>query len=202
MHKTFHAKAVAGRRLSALAAALAALAPPSARILDVGCGDGALARRLMDLRADLEIKGIDVLDRRPTQIPVDIFDGRTIPFGERSFDFVMFVDVLHHTENPAALLAEAVRVAGRGIILKDHLREGFLAGPTLRLMDWFANAPLGVALPYNYWTKSQWNAAFDALDLRPAVWRTRLGLYPFPASLVFERSLHFATLARIGPERE
>lgn len=201
LHKSLHAKTVIARRVSALAGVLAALAPPSARILDVGCGDGAIDKRLMEMRPDLEIRGIDVMDRRPAHIPVDIFDGRHIPFDRRSFDCVMLIDVLHHTDDPQALLVEAVRVAGHGIIVKDHLLQGFLAGPTLRFMDWFGNAPHGVALPYNYWTRIQWEGAFDALGLRPAVWQTRLGLYPFPANLLFERSLHFATLAQVPPPR-
>jgi hypothetical protein len=58
-------------------------------------------------------------------------------------------------------------------------------------MDWVGNARHGVALPYNYWPRSKWLDAFNDLDLRLNVWKEDLGLYPWPANLVFERSLHF-----------
>ena len=46
----------------------------------------------------------------------------------------------------------------------------------------------------------QWQWAYAALELRVIENRTRLGLYPWPASLVFERGLHFmAVLQR--PDR-
>jgi hypothetical protein len=110
---------------------------------------------------------------------------------------VTFVDVLHHTDDPMVLLREAVRVTRRTVVIKDHDRSGLLAAPTLRLMDRVGNARFGVHLPYTYWPRRRWLEAFDVLDLRVTVWETRLGLYPWPAVLVFGRSLHFlARLAR------
>ena len=52
----------------------------------------------------------------------------------------MLVDVLHHTDDPGILLSEARRVTRRAVVLKDHTRD-YMAGATLRLMDWGANAP-------------------------------------------------------------
>ena len=79
-----------------------------------------------------------------------LFDGKTIPFEDNSFDLVMFVDVLHHAEDPASLLAEAARVSRKYLLLKDHVRTGLVGKWTLRLMDWFGNAQHNVVLPYNY----------------------------------------------------
>ena len=62
---------------------------------------------------------------------------------------------------PRQLLREAVRVARRGLLIKDHTLTGFLAGPTLRLMDRVGNQRHGVALPYNYWTQQQWLRNFE-----------------------------------------
>ena len=42
-------------------------------------------------------------------------------------------------------------MAARGIVLKDHTRNGLFSGSTLRFMDWVGNARHGVRLPYNYW---------------------------------------------------
>lgn len=196
---TVHERLVHSRRVRVLANRLADLIPHGARVLDVGCGDGTADRLIMDQRPDLSIEGIEVLVRPTTQVSVKPFDGTTIPHPDESFDLVMFVDVLHHTDDPMILLREAARV-GKMILIKDHFREGLLARPTLRLMDWVGNAHHGVALPYNYWSRPQWTTAFDQLGLKIGEINETLGLYPAPASWFFERGLHF--VARIDPRDE
>jgi hypothetical protein len=109
----------------------------------------------------------------------------------------LIVNVLHHTDDPTWLLREAARVARGAVVVKDHLLEGFLAGPILGFMDWVSNAPHGVALPYNYWTFEQWSAAFDEIGLEVGEWREDLGQYSWPLSVVFGRRLHF--MARLIP---
>jgi len=192
-----HGKLVFNRRIHVLAKWLAEEIPRGAMVLDVGCGDGNIAQLLLEARPDIQIEGIDVSVRPTTHIPVTQFDGKTIPFPDKSFDTVMFVDVLHHTNDPTVLLAEARRVARAAVILKDHCRDGVLANSTLRLMDWVGNAHHGVVLPYNYWREAQWRETFEKLALAPASWNARLGLYGFPFFLVFDRKLHF--IARLLP---
>lgn len=188
---SLHRDLVFNRRTRVLSRHLAEAIPPGARVLDVGCGDGTIAQMIGELQPDLTLQGVDIMVRPETAIPVRAFDGTTLPYDDGSFEVVQFCDVLHHTEDPTVLLKEARRVARRAIVLKDHTRDGLLAGATLRLMDWVGNAPHGVVLPYNYWPEARWRAAFQELGLRPAAWITELGLYPPPASWVFERSLHF-----------
>jgi SAM-dependent methyltransferase len=187
----FHQTVVYSRRLQVLAQRLSALLPPGTNILDVGTGDGQLATRIARLRPDVRLTGVDVLVRPHTAIPVVPFDGAHLPFPDDSFDVVMFVDVLHHTEDPMVMLREAARVSRRLLVIKDHTRNGLLAGPTLRLMDWVGNARHGVALPYNYWPERRWREAFDELNGRVESWNGKLGLYGYGLSLLFDRSLHF-----------
>ena len=186
-----HGKIVHTRRVRVLAERLAPLFPRGAAVLDVGCGDGLLAKLIGELRPDLTLEGIDVLVREGTHVPVRAFDGRHIESAEKSYDAVMFVDVLHHTDDPEILLTEAVRVARQCLIIKDHTRNGLLAGLTLRFMDWVGNARYGVALPYNYLSRLQWLAIARELGLMIAQWNDRLQLYPWWARWVFERKLHF-----------
>jgi SAM-dependent methyltransferase len=185
-----HDNLVLGRRVKVLADHLSGLTPTGARLLDVGCGDGNIDVLLMQKRPDIHIEGIDVLLRPSSRIPVRFFDGAQIPYPDASFDVAMFVDVLHHTEDPLVLLKEAARVA-RNIVIKDHLREGFLSNTTLRFMDWVGNAHHGVVLPYNYWSRARWEGAFSQLDLSVAEIKCSLGLYPGPAHWFFDRGLHF-----------
>ncbi|SRR6266545_3659106 len=191
-----HEKYSYNRRINTLSEHLAEVIPPGARTLDVGCGDGQVAHLIMQKRPDVEIKGIDVLIRPHTRIPVAEFDGQVIPYAKGDFDVVMFNDVLHHTSDPMVLLREAVRVAGTAIVLKDHTRDGILAGMTLKFMDRVGNARHGVALPCNYWTEQQWLKAFETLGLCITTWKRDLRLYPRWADVVCGRSLHF--IARLN----
>ncbi len=186
-----HSKSVHTRRVNKLCEHLSDLIPHGSSVLDVGCGDGLLSSLIMQKRTNIKLSGVDVLVRSDAKIPVAEFDGESIPFQDKSFDIVMFVDVLHHTDNPEILLREAVRVANHAIVIKDHTRNGFLAYPTLRFMDWVGNAKHNVALPYNYWSAQQWTNALNSLNLQTEVWIKDLGLYPKPADWIFGRSLHF-----------
>jgi SAM-dependent methyltransferase len=185
-----HGRAVLTRRVRVLGEEIAALLPPNARVLDIGSGDGSVAATVQRARDDVQMTGIDVLVRPDTEISIAPFDGSHVPYDDGSFDAVTLVDVLHHTHDPSELLAEAARVAPTAVIVKDHLAEGLLARPTLRAMDWVGNAHYGVALPYNYWSERQWHDAFTRLDISVDREITRLGLYPRPASWLFERRLH------------
>lgn len=191
-----HGAAVFGRRVQVIADHLAPFLPADARVLDIGCGDGSVAAAVMERRPDVEIRGIDVLIRPTTHIPVERYDGVTVPHPDSSFDAVMFVDVLHHTDGAAAVLAEAARVSSGPIVVKDHVVQGVLARPTLRLMDWVGNAGHGVRLPYNYLSRAEWLAVLDEVGLEIVGEERSLGLYPPPASWLFDRGLHMVWALR------
>jgi SAM-dependent methyltransferase len=193
-----HGHYIHDRRSQILSRYLADTLPQNFRILDVGCGDGLLANFISQNRPDLTLRGIDPLVRDHTYIPVNRFDGHVIPYEDGSFDGVMFVDVLHHTTDPMVLLREAARVARETIVIKDHALEGLFAGLTLRFMDKIGNARHGVSLPHNYWPHRKWLEAFDLLGLQVGIWTSHLGLYPWPASWIFERSLHFIARLDLG----
>jgi ubiquinone/menaquinone biosynthesis C-methylase UbiE len=185
---------VYARRIRVLASHLADLIPRDATVLDVGSGDGALARRVMQSRPDLKFTGVDVLVRPGTHIPVERFDGTRLPFPDDAFDVITLVDVLHHAADQMALLRDIGRVARRAVVIKDHIVAGLLAHPTLRFMDWVGNARHRVALPFSYWTEAQWRDSLAAAGLRVRDRRDHLGLYAWPLSLVFERGLHFVAV--------
>ena len=188
-----HETKVFGRRIRVLSGHMAGLIPVDASVLDVGCGSGDIARLIMKSRSDVKISGIDVLVREDTAIPVKGYDGHTFPHEDNSFDVVMFVDVLHHTQNTEELLSEARRVSRKYVILKDHTLEGLFSQSRLKFMDWVGNRRFGVNLTYNYHTKQQWFKAFDDSGLAVETWKTKLGLYPWPVSMVFGASLHCIT---------
>lgn len=195
-----HARRIFPRRIQRLTAVLADRLPQQATVLDIGCGDGSLSAHIGGRRPDVRITGVEVLVREATQIPVTRFDGSLLPFPDGSFDVVMFVDVLHHTQDPRVLLQEAARVARHVILIKDHVANGILDRWTLKLMDYVGNAHHGVALPYTYWSLQQWSEAWRQLQVEPFEWTTEVDLYPWPLTLACDRSLHFvASLRAINP---
>jgi SAM-dependent methyltransferase len=189
-----HRRTVFARRVRVLAESLAAMIPPGSSVLDIGCGDGAIAGLIKSHLPASTIQGIESSPRPDCQLECTAFDGAAIPFPSGSFDVCMFVDVLHHTQGIPALLAEACRVSRRFILIKDHVSENKFDFATLQFMDWVGNRPHGVVLPYNYQTSAQWNQHFAALCLNVRNWRGQLSLYPFPFSALFDRKLHFLAL--------
>jgi SAM-dependent methyltransferase len=197
---TVHGGLVHQRRVQVLSRHLADVMPRGAQVLDVGCGDGLIGSLIRSRRSDVEVSGIDIAVRGTTHIPVREFDGRTIPLGDEGADVVMLVDVLHHADDPRELLGEAARVARRAVVLKDVTPLGPLSDRTLRFMDWVGNARHGVPLPYRFWSQEEWRDAFADLGLSVEEVRRRLGLYPLPASLLFEKRMHF--IARLCPAKQ
>ena len=192
-----HGSHVHIKRVNILSNLLATHIPQNSFVLDIGCGDGALASSVAGLRKDLQIEGVDVMVRPSVSINVRKFDGLHIPLPDNSVDVAMFVDVLHHADRPLELLRDAGRVARRKIIIKDHLRHGFMAQTRLSMMDWMGNARYGVPLPYRYWTKVEWRRVFMDSGLDEEIFLSRLHLYSFPLQWFFGGSLHFITILNI-----
>ena len=188
-----HEKLIFSRRAEVLVEKIGALVPPGSKILDVGTGDGQIAKMIGETQEGTSVEGIDIMRRDTTHIPVTLFDGSTIPRDDNSFDVVTFVDVLHHTDDPQVLISEAARVAKSAVIIKDHLSENALDHATLRLMDWVGNAPHGVVLPYNYAARKEWNLWFANAGLQNEAFSTEVPLYTAPLCWVFGRKLHFVT---------
>lgn len=182
------------QRVNVVSGLLAEHIPRDSSVLDIGCGDGTLASTIAASRKDLRIEGVDVMVRPSVLIKVREYDGLRLPFPDGSVDVAMFVDVLHHAEQPLAVLSDAARVARGKIIIKDHLRQGFMAQTRLKMMDWMGNARYGVSLPYRYWNRSEWREAFVQCGLIEKTFISGLHLYRFPLDWFFGGSLQFISV--------
>ncbi|MGB3239826.1 MAG: class I SAM-dependent methyltransferase [Geitlerinemataceae cyanobacterium] len=198
--QTLHRSLVMNRRVNVLAEHLASLIPETASLegLDVGCGSGEVAECVRQTRSNASFQGIDVLVRPQTRIPVRQFDGLTIPFPDRHFDFTMLVDVLHHADDATTLLAECVRVSRQFVLIKDHYCNSTWDDVRLRWMDWVGNRSYGVSLPYNYLSTQQWKKLYETRKIFPGKTIEKLNLYPQPVSIIFDSTLHFVTRLEIG----
>ncbi len=101
---------------------LAQLVPEGARVLDLGCGDGAMLAHLQQTRGcsgyGVEIADANVLacvKRGVNVIQLNLEEGLTM-FADASFDVVLQIDTLQHLRNAEVMLRETVRVGRVGII--------------------------------------------------------------------------------------
>jgi hypothetical protein len=93
---------------------VAPLAHPGARLLDIGCRDGVLRRYLP---ADIAWIGADLLQNELGSVTYvcDLTAG--LPVGDRSFDIVTALDVIEHTDDMLASLAECWRITDATLIV-------------------------------------------------------------------------------------
>jgi SAM-dependent methyltransferase len=88
------------------------------RTLDVGCWNGDVTRHLPPGSV-----GIDIVAPPEPAVPVTLFDGKNIPFGDGEFDTVLCCAVLHHADDQDALLSEMGRVGKRVVLLEDDVDD-------------------------------------------------------------------------------
>lgn len=187
-----HRSLVSSRRVRRLSELISSLLPDRKLLgLDIGCGSGEVAKLIEDLHCGTSIKGSDLIVRPGAVIEVIQSSADKLPFENESFDFVLLIDVLHHTEDPQVFLAEAARVSRSYVIIKDHYCQSFLDRICLSFMDWIGNRAHDVPIPMNYLSKEQWKALYAACDLSLDKELDKLNLYNQPLSLLFDRELHF-----------
>ncbi len=102
--------------------ALAQLVPFGARVLDLGCGDGAMLAHLQATRGcsgyGIEIDDANVLAcvrRGVNVIQLNLDEGLAM-FDDASFDVVLQIDTLQHLRNAEVMLRETTRVGRIGIV--------------------------------------------------------------------------------------
>jgi ubiquinone/menaquinone biosynthesis C-methylase UbiE len=188
-HKYVHEKVTLLNRIQVLSSEFSQLVEKGSLVLDVGTGSGDIASIIAE-KSEATLTGIDVLVRGDTKIPVKEFDGKTMPFPDKSYDYVIFIDVLHHTSNVRELLSEASRIARKGIIIKDHNCNSSWQNRVLRFTDWFGNAQYNVHLEFNFKSRTFWKNSFKELGLIETSY-INPKLYPTFTRLVFWKDLDF-----------
>jgi len=136
-------------------AALLALLPPG-RLLDLGTGTGWLLTRAAPLissglgidasRTMLALARSRLADAGFGHCSVRLADMYRLPLPDRSFDAVSLCMLLHHAEDPAAVLAEAARVLRPGgallIAELDHYDDPAQIAPLTHRWPGFAEGEL------------------------------------------------------------
>ncbi|MCF8167592.1 MAG: methionine biosynthesis protein MetW [Rhodoferax sp.] len=132
--------------------AIAELVPPGSRVLDLGCGDGALLAHLQQHRRctgyGVEIDDTNVLacvKRGVNVIQLNLDEG-LVMFDDASFDVVLQIDTLQHLRNAEVMLRETVRVGRVGIVAFPN----FAHWPN-RLSVLRGRMPVTRRLPYQWY---------------------------------------------------
>ena len=148
--------------------ALARLVPVGSRVLDLGCGDGAMLDHLQRTRGctgyGIEIDDANVLacvQRGVNVIQLNLDQGLAL-FGDQSFDVVLQIDTLQHLRNAETMLRETARVGRIGIVAFPN----FAHWPN-RLSVLRGRMPVTRRLPYQWYDTPNIRvgtlADFDAL---------------------------------------
>lgn len=132
--------------------AIAELVPRGSRVLDLGCGDGAMLAHLYATR-DCSGYGIEIDDanvlacvqRGVNVIQLNLDQGLAM-FDDASFDVVLQIDTLQHLRNAEVMLRETVRVGRVGIVAFPN----FAHWPN-RLSVLSGRMPVTKRLPYQWY---------------------------------------------------
>ena len=132
--------------------AIASLVPEGSRVLDLGCGDGALLDHLQRERGcsgyGVELDDANVLacvKRGVNVLQLNLDQGLTV-FEDASFDVVLQIDTLQHLRNAETMLRETARVGRVGIVAFPN----FAHWPN-RLSILQGRMPVTKRLPYQWY---------------------------------------------------
>jgi methionine biosynthesis protein MetW len=101
---------------------IADLVTPGSRVLDVGCGDGALLQLLQDRRKvdgrgiELSQAGVNECVARGLSVIQGDADRDLVYYPDDAFDFVILSQTIQATRNPKIVLQELLRIGGRAIV--------------------------------------------------------------------------------------
>lgn len=156
---------------------LAKLIPANSSVLDFGCGNMYTSREILNISPTLTITGLDVVrDQNLTdeilsdkRLKFELLSNRELPFADNSFDVVVALATMHHTDNPEFYLSELKRVIKPtgAIILIEEMYINALDKIWISSQDWLLNKmKSGVPVPLNFRSHKHYLEEFKKQGLK------------------------------------
>lgn len=138
--------------------------PPSSRILDIGGSWGFYHEPLVKRGHSHAV--LDVVRPSYQKAPVVIYDpGDAIPFPDKSFDVSLFITVLHHIDDSAGVLREAMRVTRKKIIVVEDVYHHALGRFWTEWRDRIYNFEY-FGHPCRFKKSGEWIELFESLGMK------------------------------------
>lgn len=157
------------KRASRIVESYAHFLCPGESWLSVGDGDGYVSLHTQRL-CGVEPRGLDVdIDwpNRNEAVPIDHYDGLSMPYDDNSFDVVSAIFSLHHCDDVESVLGEMVRVSRKKIVICEDIYNTWFGHKVVCFMDKLENRAVSreINIPYNFRTVTEWVLLFKKLDL-------------------------------------
>jgi len=161
--------------------------PKASRVLDLGGGWGFYDAPLR--KRGHRVTVVDVVRPGYQKAPVVLYDGRKIPFADKSFDVTLLVTVLHHVDDLDEVVREACRVTRHKLIVIEDLYRHRLGKTWTILRDRIYNLEFW-GHPCRFKTKAQWINYFAGhgcrLSFESEIYTWLMGLRILNGLMVFE----------------
>jgi len=156
------------------------------KIIDIGSGTGDVANLIKSQGKN--ITPVDVANfHGPRMIKTIIYDGKTLPFKDQSFDMALLLMVMHHTSEPDIIFKEAIRVAKKVVVIETSYTTSISRILTI-ISDAIGNLRLN-AFWNSYKTDVEWRQFFTKyafkIDVTQKFKDKNLGFIPFLHILYF-----------------
>ena len=170
-------KRLSNKRSQKFAQYLSGIVPEHAHMLDFGCGNMYTSIELLKLSPTLKITGLDVVKDQnlndevlnDKRLDFALLTTKALPFANDTFDVVLALATMHHTEDPEYYLSELKRVTKPTgcIILIEEMYINLVDKIWISSQDWLLNKmKAGVPVPLNFRSHKHYMNEFKKQGLK------------------------------------